>query len=75
MQSKKKRPTSTSKTARLRTEVGSHVGSHASQIDSKPMPRPSRLIAKKYYYPAIREEEKHKVYMFTRFVSGRNGEI
>ena len=66
MHSKKRRPTSTSKTHRLRTEEGSHV----SHPDYKP-PAPSLLINKKYYLPVIREEQRHQAYMLTRFLKGR----
>jgi len=65
MQGKKRRPTSTSKTHRLRTEEGSHV-SHAEYK----VPSPSLLIRKKYYQPVIQEEQRHQAYMLTRFLRG-----
>ena len=52
MLNKKRRPTSSSKSYRLKTEGGSHV----SQMEPRPPPSVSKLIAKKYYYSGIKEE-------------------
>ena len=66
MHSKKKRPTSSSKSLRLKTDGGSHV----SQTEYKPTPSVNKLITKKYYQSAIQEEERHLAYLLTRFLSG-----
>ena len=49
MLNKKRRPTSSSKSHRLKADGGSHV----SQYDVRPQVTSSQLIIKKYYYPAI----------------------
>lgn len=63
MQSKKRRPTSSS-----RTHKGKITGSHLQP--PRPPPHPNTLLINKYLLPALQEEDKHTAYLITRFLSG-----
>ena len=67
MKTKKRRPPSSSKPTKLKTEGGSRL----TQTDKHwQLPTASSLVSKKYYYPAILEDEKHLAYLLTRYLKG-----
>jgi hypothetical protein len=66
MLSKKRRPTSSSKSHRMRMDGGSHV----SHCDNRPQVTSTQLIVRKYYQPVVQEEERHLAYLLTRFLKG-----
>lgn len=69
MNPKKRRPTSTSKSHRLKGEGASHV----TIPEPRPVPPSSNvLLIRKYFFPAIQEEERHQAFLLTRFLKGTN---
>lgn len=59
----KRRPTLNTTSNKSKLEAHSNLTARVKII-------PNELIVKKYYLPVLQEEERHKAFLITRFISG-----